>query len=178
MSYLLNTGPECTPLNSTVCSTSFCVHITRLRAVYILIDVWNTSLSVVGWTVARRCYKICGEVSVLHSDDQWMWVSIFTVHDQSLKFCLTLYGHIKTAEQRTITHQYGDWYTGRWWVCCYIRYSEEGPGRAAAPPSTLLAVANTASIMHIPTLYYSMCHYNCLCNQRIKVTCRPIRIAL
>jgi len=24
---------------------------------------------------------------------------------------LTLYGHIKTAEQRTIIQQYGDWYT-------------------------------------------------------------------
>jgi len=26
---------------------------------------------------------------------------------------VTLYGHIKTAEQWTIIHQYGDWYTGR-----------------------------------------------------------------
>jgi len=26
---------------------------------------------------------------------------------------LTLYGHIKTAEQRIIIQQYGDWYTGR-----------------------------------------------------------------
>jgi len=26
---------------------------------------------------------------------------------------LTLYGHIETAEQRTIIQQYGDWYTGR-----------------------------------------------------------------
>ena len=26
---------------------------------------------------------------------------------------LTLYGHIKTAQQRTIIHQYDDWYTGR-----------------------------------------------------------------
>jgi len=26
---------------------------------------------------------------------------------------LTIYGHIKTAEQRTIIQQYGDWYTGR-----------------------------------------------------------------
>ena len=26
---------------------------------------------------------------------------------------LTLYGHIKSAEQRTIIQQYGDWYTGR-----------------------------------------------------------------
>ena len=33
-----------------------------------------------------------------------------------------------------------DWYTGRWWVGCYIWYSEEGPGLVAAPPSLLLAV--------------------------------------
>jgi len=26
---------------------------------------------------------------------------------------VTLYGHIKTAEQRTVIQQYGDWYTGR-----------------------------------------------------------------
>jgi len=32
------------------------------------------------------------------------------------------------------------WYSGRRWVGCYIWYSEEGPGRAAAPPSPLLAV--------------------------------------
>jgi len=32
------------------------------------------------------------------------------------------------------------WYTGRWWVGCYVWYSEEGPGWAVAPPSPLLAV--------------------------------------
>jgi len=33
-------------------------------------------------------------------------------------------------------------YTGRWWVACYIWYSEEGPGRAGFPLSSLLAVPN------------------------------------
>ena len=48
---------------------------------------------------------------------------------------LTLYGHIKTAEQRTIIQQYCDWYTaGRWWMGCYIWYSEEGPGRGGLGP--------------------------------------------
>ena len=32
---------------------------------------------------------------------------------ESVKGQLTLYGHIKTAEQRTIMQQYGDCYTGR-----------------------------------------------------------------
>jgi len=53
------------------------------------------------------------------------------ISTQSFLF-LTLYGHIKTAEQRTIIQQYGDRYTGRLWVGCYIWYSEDGPGRAAA----------------------------------------------
>jgi len=39
-----------------------------------------------------------------------------------------------SAEQRTIIRQYGDWYTGRWWVGCYIRYSEEGLGRLRLRP--------------------------------------------
>jgi len=43
----------------------------------------------------------------------------------------------------------GSWYTGRRWVGCYIWYSEEGPGRAAAPPSPLLAVPNVTA--HLST---------------------------
>ena len=53
------------------------------------------------------------------------------------------------------------WYTGRWWVCCCIWYSEEGPGRVAAPPSPLLAVPNVTahpSTASVPTSYYSMWH--------------------
>ena len=37
------------------------------------------------------------------------------------------------------------WYTGRWWVGCYIWYSEEGPGRTSAPPSPFLAVPNVTA---------------------------------
>jgi len=49
---------------------------------------------------------------------------------------LTLYEHIKTAEQRTIIQQYGGWYTGRWWVGCYIWYREKGAwaGCGQSPP--------------------------------------------
>jgi len=86
--------------------------------------------------------------------------------DCSLQSCLTLYGHIKTAEQRTIVQQYGDWYTGRWWVGCYIWYSEEGSrGRARALPRSLLAVPNVTahpSTTSVPTSYYSVWHCNCL----------------
>ena len=47
-----------------------------------------------------------------------------------------------------------------------IWYNEEGTGRAAAPPSPLLAVPNAkahTSTASVPTLYYSMWHYNFLC---------------
>ena len=60
---------------------------------------------------------------------------------------LTLYGHIKTAQQRTIIQLYGDRYT-------------------AAPPSPLLAVPNVTahpSTASVPNSYHSMWHYNCHC---------------
>jgi len=37
------------------------------------------------------------------------------------------------------------WYTGHWCVCCYIWYSEEGPGWAVALPRPLLAVPNVTA---------------------------------
>ena len=59
------------------------------------------------------------------------------------------------------------WYTGCW-CGCYIWYSEEGPGRAAAPPSPLLAVPNvtahpsTASVPITVLLYDGpfLCGFN------------------
>jgi len=39
-------------------------------------------------------------------------LTILAPYNDRLLFALTVYGHIKTAKQRTI-HQYGDWYTGR-----------------------------------------------------------------
>ena len=76
---------------------------------------------------------------------------------------LTRYGHIKTAEQRTIIQHYSHWYTGRWWVGCYIWYSEEGPRRVAAPPSPIVDVPNVTahpSTVSVQTSYHSMWHYN------------------
>ena len=37
------------------------------------------------------------------------------------------------------------WYTGRWWVNCYIWYSEEGTGRGRSPPRPLLVVPNVTA---------------------------------
>jgi len=36
------------------------------------------------------------------------------------------------------------WYSGRWWVGCYIWYSEKGTARGRSQPMPLLAVPNVA----------------------------------
>ena len=44
------------------------------------------------------------------------------------------------------------WYTGRWWVGCYIWYSDEGTGRSRSPPRPLLAVYQSSYCCNIPLL--------------------------
>ena len=83
---------------------------------------------------------------LLHCQGNWFARS----NVRSKKKPLTLWWHIQ---------QYGDWYTGRWWVGCYIWYSEEETGRAAAPPSPLLAVPNVTVHPSTPTSYYSLWDY-------------------
>jgi len=59
----------------------------------------------------------------------------------------------------------GDWYTGYWWVGCYMWHSEEGTGWGHSLPRPLLTVPNVTShpsTASVPTSYYSMQHYNCL----------------
>ena len=54
-------------------------------------------------------------------------------------------------------------------------HSEEGPGRAAAPPNPLLAVPNVTahpSTVSVPTSYYSTWHCNYLCTIKGQLTRR------
>ena len=51
------------------------------------------------------------------------------------------------------------------WAVTYIWYSDEGPGRASAPPRPILAVPNVTahpSTANVPASYHSMWQYNCL----------------
>jgi len=53
---------------------------------------------------------------------------------------------LQTPKAVTVLHQIiQSWNTGRWWVGCYIWYSEDGPGRAVAVPSPLFAVSNVTA---------------------------------
>ena len=76
------------------------------------------------------------------------------------------------------------WYTGRWWVGCYIWYSKEGTGRSKegtkrgrSPPRPLLAVPNVTARPSTATVYQSsyccmmvrcsavlMCPWDCYLN--------------
>jgi len=58
------------------------------------------------------------------------------------------------SDRLSIMQQYGDWYTSRWWVGCYIWYSEEEPGLAAAPPSPFIPVPHVAA--HPSTAVYQL----------------------
>ena len=39
-------------------------------------------------------------------------------YGQGISSVLTLYGYVITVQRLTIIQQYGDWYTGRWWMDC------------------------------------------------------------
>ena len=97
-----------------------------------------------GWTVALRCWRVLfSKVSRCES----VRLSVRNCACVNQLVNQPSNGQIKTAEQRTIIQQYGNWYTGggRWWVLCYIWYSQEEPGRAAVLPSPLLAVPNVTT---------------------------------
>jgi len=72
---------------------------------------------------------------------------------------LTLHGHIKSAKQRTTIH---DWYTGRWWVHGLLHLVQRG-GPGLAPLLAVPNVTNHSSTISVPTSYYFIWHYNCLC---------------
>ena len=72
------------------------------------------------------------------------------------------------------------WYTGHWWVGCYIWYSEKGPRRAAVPPSRFLVVPNvtahpsTASVPITVLLYDGplLCGFNVAIKRLKEITVR------
>jgi len=73
--------------------------------------------------------------TVKRQSKQQKWpLSAEYTKSMSAEYTKPLMGTLKPQSNGPL-QQYGDWYTGRWWVGCYIWYSEEGPGRAATPPS-------------------------------------------
>ena len=64
------------------------------------------------------------------------------------------------------------WYTGHWWVNCYIWYSEEGTGWGCSPPRPFLAVPNVTVHPSMASVPITVLLYNdpllCSCNVGIK----------
>ena len=74
----------------------------------------------------------------------WLMENHIALHVYQNRIALTLY----SAEAITVPHRtIWSWYTGRWWVGCYIWYSDKGTGRgwSLSPPRPLLAVPNVTA---------------------------------
>ena len=52
------------------------------------------------------------------------------------------------------------WYTGRWWVGCYIWYTEEGTGRGRSLPRPILAVPNVTACPSTSSVPITVLLYN------------------
>ena len=53
---------------------------------------------------------------------------------------------LQSAEAIIVPHWIiWSWYNGRWWVDCYIWYSEDRHGRGRSPPRPLFAVPNVTA---------------------------------
>ena len=55
--------------------------------------------------------------------------------------------------------KYGDWYTSRWWVSCYIWYSQGPERRERAASRCTKYNSPPPSTASVPTSYYSMWEY-------------------
>jgi len=63
------------------------------------------------------------------------------------------------------------WYTGRWWVGCYIWYSDEGTGRGRSPPRPLIAVSHVTahpSTASVP-ITLLLCNGLLLCGSNVPI---------
>jgi len=104
----------------------------------------------------------CGRLS-------WLPVSVLLHVEYTLSY-RKLSTHINHLEYRVI------WscYTGRWWLGCYIWYSEEGTEWGRSPPRPLLAVPNVTAhpLATIVPITVGLLLYNepllCGCNVPIK----------
>ena len=82
---------------------------------------------------------------------------------------LTLY----SAKAIIVPHRIiWSWYTGRWWVGCYIWYSKEVTGQSCSPPESLLAVPNVTAHLSTASVPITVLLYNdpllCGCSVFIK----------
>jgi len=120
--------------SATVLQMITCTEIYNVLNTFLAMDyvLWLKIIVIIcvktaAWTIIFMCFSLPTELTTYDSY-KLLCIVIYFHHNKGPETDLTLYGHIKTTEQRTIIQQYGDWYSDRWWAGCYIWYSEEGLG--------------------------------------------------
>jgi len=86
---------------------------------------------------------------------------------------LRLNPHLDSKGNIIVSHRIiRSWYTGPWWVGCYVWYIEEGTGWGRSPLMSLLAVSNVAAHPSTASVPIIVLVYNgrllCSCNVRMK----------
>ena len=119
------------------------------------------------WLTRRRVSSLCFMIDVMTSRSTS--ASAASNHRKSLPIIVTVRMR-HNLNPLTGTGNYSahriiwSWYTGRWWMGCYIWYSEEGTGRGPSPPSPFLAVPNVtahSSTASVPiTVLQLLCGFN------------------
>jgi len=138
-------------------------------ALLTIINKASTSMQVSTEKLRRAIYRLD---SLAFTRDNSAWPSLYAA-------CVYVYVKFTVpSERRCINHLmgtlkpqsngplYSNTVTGRWWVGCNIWYSEEGPGRAAASPSSLLAVPNVTAHPSTASVPTSIFNYSCSCTIR------------
>ena len=94
-----------------------------------------------------RCFDVSSCQKALQTTTEGVCTFIYASGDQKVrrKFCLTadIFNPLKCRDNYSATSN--DMKTGRWWVGCYIWYSEEGP-RPLLPVSNVTAHPSTVSV--------------------------------
>ena len=68
-----------------------------------------------------------------YSQAPWWQCVVLSTYQTDNAQVLALNPLMATRKPQSSGPSYGDWYGGRWWVGCYIWYSEKGLGGAQSP---------------------------------------------
>jgi len=137
--------------------SQLCLYVGLTVSSDLWLNAWNTRRFSAHFQPSWFSFSICSG-PVQSPDRPKLFISF-----------LTLYSAKAVIVPHRITWS---WYTGRWWVGCYIWYSEEGTGRDRSPPRPLLAVPNITahpSMASVPIIVL-LCSGPLLCGFNAPIT--------
>jgi len=137
--------------------SQLCLYVGLTVSSDLWLNAWNTRRFSAHFQPSWFSFSICSG-PVQSPDRPKLFISF-----------LTLYSAKAVIVPHRITWS---WYIGRWWVGCYIWYSEEGTGRDRSPPRPLLAVPNITahpSMASVPIIVL-LCSGPLLCGFNAPIT--------